>query len=191
MAKHVISVCIFCFICATHSPCASHAAVSHENAHKNDFGKTDASSNPPLIQETRFTSREKYKLKNDLNSDNINRLVSTNSVSSKQNNPTRKLVKRNTKDVNINATQLNNSAKIQDEDYLKKIFTLYGDGNTMSMEGFQKLIKRLDLLQVLSMKLDTPLSNSTAVDSNSTTAEKLDHIDFSRNTSVSVFSFSL
>lgn len=192
MAKHVISVCIFCFICATHSPCASHAAVSHENTHKNDFGKTNGPNNPPLIQELRLPSREKFKEKIDPNisSNNINRLISTIIVSpkDKRNSSVRNLVRRNVNDVNGNTTHLNNSAKLQDEDYLKKIFTLYGDGNSMNMEGFERLIKRLDLLQVLSMKLDTSLSNTTGVDDDLTTADKLEHSDFSLNSSVS-FSF--
>lgn len=190
MAKHVISVCIFCFICATHSPCASHAAVSHENAHKNDFGKTNGPNNPPLIQELQLTSREKYKLKNDLN--NIgNRLISTNFVSSKakRNSSVHRLVKRKANDINSNTTQLNNSAKFQEEDYLKKIFMLYGDGNSMNMEGFERLIKRLDLLQVLSMKLDTSLSNSTGVDDDLTVTDKSDHNDILRNASVSLIFF--
>lgn len=187
MAKHVITVCIFCFICATHSPCASHAAVSNENPHKNESGNLSGPNSPLLFEELQLTSREKYKLKNDSNSsnNNINRLIPSNYVSSKTktNSSISKLVKR---DVNNNVPHINTRAKFQNEDYLRKIFTLYGDGNSMSMEGFERLIQRLDLLQVLSMKLDTSLSNGTGVDNDSTGPETSDHINMLRNDSVSI-----
>lgn len=39
MAQHFVSVCIFCFLCATHSPCASHAEIVTGSGHRYDDSK--------------------------------------------------------------------------------------------------------------------------------------------------------
>lgn len=56
---------------------------------------------------------------------------------------------------NIEKRDTNDSALGGDESddaYIKKIFSLYGDGNYMSFEGFQRLVNQLDVIQRLSEK---------------------------------------
>lgn len=159
MARHVLTVCIFCIICATHTPCASHVAIDDKGQH--NFEDITYASKEPLILNP-YKPHEKFK------SEVINNTISdknnNSSVKTKKNDvnlPVLSLYKRDIND-NVNSTELNNSSysKTKTEDYLQKIFSIYGDGNSMSIEGFEKLMERLDLLRTLSMKLDTLSSNS-------------------------------
>lgn len=118
MSKHVLSVCIFCFICATHSPCASHVAVGNEQ-HKQYHGFLKDPNRQLLPEENLLGKDDNKKI--------------SESASRTDQTP-HQLVKRD-----------NNDA-----DYLKKIFALYGDGENMGMEGFERLMK--NLLRVVSVK---------------------------------------
>lgn len=124
MSKHVISVCIFCFICATHSPCASHVSIGNEYLHKqhNELLKDPNGSQQPILE---VSVRDKSK--NENNSEKLGDGASRTDI---------KLVKREI----VN----------QDEEYLKKIFALYGDGESMKMEGFERLMK--SLLRIVANK---------------------------------------
>lgn len=45
--------------------------------------------------------------------------------------------------------------------YLKQIFSTYGDGTHMSIEGFRKLLNRFDLVQDMYLKLKSSSSSQT------------------------------
>lgn len=121
----MISVCIFCFLCATHSPCASHAQLAHQSAHSGshpepyrerlkgpeDLGAIGAKANESLIDNSNSSGSTLYSPTSD----------SSSSVSNK-------------KEDRRGAA-------------LKRLFSLYGDGEKMSFEDFQKFVARLDLLQ--------------------------------------------
>lgn len=89
MARHVLSVCVFCFICATHSPCASHAVIGDKGAQRQHWDP----NGQPLPE---AADRDKSE----------------------------------------------NSTAMAGEE-LKKIFAMYGDGENMKMEGFERLMKNL------------------------------------------------
>ncbi|RZC43028.1 zinc transporter foi, partial [Asbolus verrucosus] len=126
MAAHVISVCVFCLICATHSPCGSHAAVAHENPQVRNLH----SSGP---------SREKFKEKDFWD----------NSVLSigDDDGEVRVINKRNSDNLNSD----DDVDIVNNKDYfLKKIFTKFGDGKTITMDGFQDLLGHMLQLQLLT-----------------------------------------
>lgn len=173
MAKHFISVCIFCFLCATHSPCESHVETNHGGTsnHKSNipFAEADA---PPALQsdhdnpENTATVTPEGVLGPNLSAHNF---LSNTDKHAEYNNSRNKLnrFKRNTGEVirienstnSASANNSNNSDKEHEGGYLKKIFAKYGDGEVMTMEGFEKLLKHLDLnSQVLHSKLDPVLS---------------------------------
>ncbi|XP_056647039.1 zinc transporter foi isoform X1 [Diorhabda sublineata] len=127
MSNHVLSVCIFCFICATHTPCASHAAVKHHSFHHKEYSDPMYS---PLI--------EKF---HDSHRDNIPNL-GKNSNNIKGIN--HRKVKRSS-DSNNKSDSVNNSDS--DQDHLRKIFLKYGDGDFMTKEGFKKFLGDLNLSQ--------------------------------------------
>lgn len=124
MSKHVISVCIFCFICATHSPCASHVAVGTEQ-HKQFHG---------LLKD----------------SNGQQQLLEVNVVRGKSKDDTKKISESAFRTDQMH--HIVNKRNVNDADYLKKIFTLYGDGEHMGIEGFEKLMK--NLLRIVSIKSD-------------------------------------
>lgn len=164
MAHHVLSVCIFCFICATHSPCASHAAVGHESVVPRR--QYDDPSNPPLVENLETNSREKHRgnpYMTDHTFDDSANVLKMEQIHN--------LVKRGGVDENNNSV----NSEIVTE-YLRKIFLKYGNGDTMTMEGFERLINHLDLHHILSENphihdineaapaLDLKLDNSTVND---------------------------
>lgn len=127
MARHMISVCIFCFICATHSPCASHAATSQEylSGNKGMYNHGAYSSIPAYEDSSRLEKLKPNSLLNVLNS-------------GIRNGRRHRLEKRKSDNSGINKI---NSDK--DLDFIKKIFEFYGDGETMNIQGFRSLVSQL------------------------------------------------
>lgn len=101
MAKTLVSVCIFCFLCATHSPCASHAVATD--------GATPVYDNRIPFKEAKALAEASHK---------------------------------------------NNTNHTSDEPTITQLFRLYGDGENISVEGFQRIIQRLDLTKELTHKID-------------------------------------
>ncbi|XP_060536201.1 zinc transporter foi-like [Cylas formicarius] len=139
MAHRLISVCIFCFICATHSPCASHASIGYMELNRHDGYKD------PNIQWV--NEKNQLNLREKFNEESIPD-VETEDGPAQEIGNVHDIIERSVQD----AGDKDNSSS--DEDFLKKIFLKYGDGDVMTMEGFGKFVKRLRLLQVLSANLD-------------------------------------
>ncbi|KAH1015530.1 hypothetical protein HUJ05_013239 [Dendroctonus ponderosae] len=113
---HPPLVCIFCLICATHTPCGSHAAVSNLGEYRHDGYK-----DPNILQ------REHHEQL---------------TLRAKRHNEERSDI-----------TNIDPSTK-RDSDFLKKIFLKFGDGDKMSIEGLERLLKKLDLLQVVTERIE-------------------------------------
>ncbi|KAL3288461.1 hypothetical protein HHI36_002906 [Cryptolaemus montrouzieri] len=152
MAHPILSVCIFCLICATHSPCSSHAAVKHESVRIRHENSSTAYSNPPSTKNMEIISR--VKLKSDFESS----AESTKKLKKKDCEECQDKIEIQSGEHNLLKRRSINTNKSEDsllkKSYSKKIFEKFGDGTTMNMEEFQKFIERLDLLQVLSNKMD-------------------------------------
>lgn len=134
MSHRLLSVCIFCFVCATHSPCASHAAIGHIEQHRRDGYKDP---NIPVIEANHELSfRDKRYTSNSQDSP-----VKTNEIA-----PRNRLVTGENDDPSSNL--FNSETEI-----LERIFAEFGEGDKMSAQSLRKLIKKLDLLHVLSEKL--------------------------------------
>lgn len=130
MSSHMISVCIFCFICATHSPCASHAATSNEHIFRKDIQHRGSYNSLSTFKD--IPGPEKLKPYSSLN-------VLDSAI---KNGRMHRLEKRNS-DI---SGSLNS---VTDFNFIKKIFEIYGDGKTMNMQGFQTLLKQLNSLHDL------------------------------------------
>lgn len=162
MAKHVISVCIFCFICATHSPCASHGEVTHGTY---NYRSPLRDPGIPTLFQGNVAPREKDKITNSaLDKGPIQQLRSVKLKRNVNNNFIHNIKKRDSNvDVNNKLSLSNNtnsSRKMDHDIYLKKIFTLFGDGDRMTMEGFQRLITKLDLIEKISKNSEDLLTSS-------------------------------
>ncbi|CAG9863798.1 unnamed protein product [Phyllotreta striolata] len=114
MSHHVLSVCIFCFICATHTPCASHAAIKHP-VHNKDF------SNPVKLAYVDKFPRD---------------------VSNSQRNNDEGFREKRTKRSD-EASEVAPNDSESDSDRLKKIFSKYGNGEVMTQEGFKRFLDDL------------------------------------------------
>lgn len=126
MSHHVLSVCIFCFICATHTPCASHAAVKH-SLHYKDYSDPLNSS---FIEKFSEPNRE-----------NVNTL-------DKHGNSIRDANHRKIKRNSDTSDSVNVNSSDSDQDHLKKIFLKYGDGDFMTQDGFKKFLLDLNLSRI-------------------------------------------
>lgn len=119
MAKTLLTICIFCFVCATHSPCASHAALNH-TVHQQDFVEHYSKDHPPIEPEA-TTTLDATPVPDNLSFKHSSTIVQSDKI--------------------------DNSSK-SDENYIRKIFEIYGDGNHMTIDGFKNLLKRLDRIPV-------------------------------------------
>lgn len=117
MPGHMISVCIFCFLCATHSPCASHAATSRKHTSQHTYNPVSKSVPDP----------ERLKPYSSLN-------VLDSAI---KNGRMHRLEKRNS-DI---SSSVNSDKEVN---FIKKIFELYGDGESMNIQGFQSLLTHLN-----------------------------------------------
>ncbi|KAF5297903.1 hypothetical protein FQA39_LY11888 [Lamprigera yunnana] len=152
MATRFVSVCMFCLICATHFPCESHGEVAHTTTnHKSDVPFTESDlppaylllkqnvsevSQPPL---DRRSAQKEHSIKN------------------------RRFKRSNNLDINNKSSNKIDSIKSyhnkEHEMYIKKLFARYGDGNSITMEGFEQLLNQLDLMaQVVHTKSNPILS---------------------------------
>lgn len=174
MGKHFISMCMFCFLCAAHSPCASHAELTRHTKHSYDSKKFPGESSPEPMDLGNYHERLKppnLNLKpSEVNSamkhtdklKNLNHSAKFKSILSKQ-------VKRsvysgieNSKNDKLEfsdnvADSSKSDNKTSELFILKELFVLYGDGKTMSIEGFEKFLRQMDLI---SQVYNRGLSNS-------------------------------
>ncbi|XP_022911924.1 zinc transporter foi [Onthophagus taurus] len=134
MVKHVISVCIFCFICATHTPCASHVSVSLNSSPSKLYIEDNNFSPYSTVSKEFGMMQERY---------NNDRMVRKRDV---------KIPENGNNDDDANKKNVNKNIEI--DKYLKELFIKYGDGKTMSLKGFEKLMFELNVTQDLSSKLD-------------------------------------
>ena len=126
---HVISVCIFCLICATHTSCASHADVVHK------YSTTDGYETP---------------YKDSKNSESLgtsvkNKFHGTNEKYNNDRMP-RLLFKRNS-NINLsNTSRIRNAIETRDistDYYIKKIISKYSNESTLDFNQFMMLVKYL------------------------------------------------
>ncbi|KAG5892004.1 hypothetical protein JTB14_007752 [Gonioctena quinquepunctata] len=129
MSRHVLSVCIFCFICATHSPCASHAATRQENVFHHKYYHDPRSIQ--LLEKLQISSREKQKF------DQTSTRNSNDDIGNELVYPSSKKVKRDSFGGDTNSEN--------EQDYVRKIFMSYGNGEEMTVEGFTKFLSDLNL----------------------------------------------
>ncbi|XP_050315934.1 zinc transporter foi isoform X2 [Anthonomus grandis grandis] len=178
MAHHLISVSIFCLICATHSPCASHAAIGHVQQHRYDGFKDP--NIPKIENNPELSVREKHVAKaphagypdNDLE------------LTTPENEDVALNVSKRSVESNLTSTDL----------YVKKIFSQFGDGEKMTIEGFGELLKKVDL-HLLAAKLglhneeeehghgeeeNSCFNNDTFLQETTSTTETLNHTQFSK-----------
>lgn len=108
MAKHFISVCIVCFLCATHLPCESHAELRMTRDSKPSHNEAD---NPPISE-----------------------------------------------------AESDDSRNLKREEYMERLFALYGDGKKMTLQGFGRLLESFDLMarQVPNSVQETARNNSNS-----------------------------
>lgn len=142
--KHVLSVCIFCFICATHSPCASHAEISDTNSHlyspKSPFYDDSSTGNRKPLQ---FATENRHKLRK--REDN----TSPESLTlAKTNLDLLPSIENHTVQENDNKLKTAKLDNIKSNENLIRIFKMFGDGESITIDGLERLLEKLQLKPV-------------------------------------------
>lgn len=130
MARHVISVCIFCFICATHTPCASHGTMEHEQTR---IGRAyHDSHNSPAVEDLRAGApRTRIKVE-----DGARHHHHEDDLTAFHKDTRRKR---------------HDKADNEPSDvFVRKIFSKFGDGDRLTVAEFERLVQKLNLSQVIS-----------------------------------------
>ncbi|KAJ8869972.1 hypothetical protein PR048_028983 [Dryococelus australis] len=110
MGHHVMTVCVFCVLCTSHTQCSLHSTSSVHKQNRfvvnsKDFRALKPPATGMLVQVTGRTRRE----------------------------------------VNLPAHVVNSGESY----FIKKVFEKFGDGETMTLEGFEKLLSSLGLKQFM------------------------------------------
>lgn len=76
---------------------------------------------------------------------------------------TSKLAKFSEESRTVNSFRLKRDATVDEKYFMRKIFEAYGDGTSLTMDGFEKLVRKLGLLRLLN---DASKSEDGSVDRN-------------------------
>ncbi|KAJ8707018.1 hypothetical protein PYW08_011152 [Mythimna loreyi] len=110
MSHHIVTVCMFCLLCAAHS-CGSHIDIQKDGVLTYDANINDVDHLNIDLDEERKAPSARYQHK------------------------LQKLRQGKTK----------RELKVDPDTYVTQIFRLYGDGLTMNLTGFNKMLEELDL----------------------------------------------
>lgn len=166
----MISVCIFCLLCATHTPCSSHGEVAHKSFRDLNGNRTNEFNQP-----VRDRYRERLKENGNVSETTLATLLSPSSPSSStmkldnyqrnllnnnnnihdrndDNNGSRYLINSNnneTTETNIDINKEEAKDVDQDttnrlrEESMLKLFRQFGDGNKMNFDDFQRFLHHI------------------------------------------------
>lgn len=151
MSHHLVTVCMFCLLCATHNTCGSHLDTIQYHADVNFDPHIQKSSYPntppnePKILSTydiEEINNHEIKKKNIAEEKKLRYQNKLHKIRSHRRDESTELSVIEKRDVNsVSVKNVNPSA------YLEHIFRVYGDENSMMMNltGFQKMLESLDL----------------------------------------------
>lgn len=129
MSHHFVTVCVVCVLCAAHAPCSAH---------------TDGQGSVLLGRDSRYDTQS-YKRPDDSLRTLINSQIGSKEVVKIKdgiNDVDRPRHRRKRHD--------ESSHKHTKVDYFtKQIFQEYGNGDSMTTEGFERLLKKLGLEDVI------------------------------------------
>lgn len=176
MARHVISVCVFCLICATHTPCASHVAT------RNSLRLIDFDT--PYKERTKLPATIPGDTKHIREVDRL--LAKRDTTAQNKTISSSNLVNSNNTNNDRNGDDIKNN-ELDMAQYMKKLFSTYGDGDTMTLDGFERMMHKLGLIQELTLKIDNNLLDEKNMDGNVTSTTD-DRVNF-HNSTVIIFLF--
>lgn len=191
MAQHFVTVCVFCVLCAAHT-CSAHTDLSlpmpdsfeSEYALIQDNKELEPSYIHPKnrIQQRNVQNVQNGKSpffkENDLHTSRKSRIsrkdtetleegtIHTSDVSSLENlEIMERLGQVAQKSFGEKRTLRERSKRhvVLDEKYFtKKVFQTYGNGENMTMDGFEKLLRKLGLMKLV-MELDETSSTESSI----------------------------
>ena len=176
MAQHFVTVCVVCVLCAAHNPCSAHTDLSsqkpdsydskyftiqnykqieqNKDAVRNSGNDLHSSLRKSRTKDTE-TLKEASIHRNDVSSlDNLEIMERLGQIAQKP------AIESFRKDKSASRKSRSKRHSEVDEKYFtKKVFETYGNGENMTMEGFEKLLRNLGLRKLV-MELDKDISNT-------------------------------
>lgn len=170
MGKHFVTVCVFCLLCATHSPCSSHVQIS-SNENRIDAGITTMVNvtnqhhvKKPPFERMKSDNRTDWDLTSEINRASVYRnLKRSNKIeldSVDIRNNSNNLSVNNNGSVDLRREKRDSQRKMDEQVYLKKIFTLFGNGDSMNISGFEQFVRTLHLEKLLDSGVDSTVTNN-------------------------------
>lgn len=184
MARHIVTVCVVCLLCAAHARCFTHAStfptVNDTTSSVKFFTEPPGYSehllpdriNSTVTHSKSVNAKDSKGINNQKHSSNkvpqekIKKLPHDDKLKEdseinyeEQESRQKELMERlgqshleTFKDSemitkNDKNSRLKRSSELDEKYFTKKIFALYGDGENMTMEGFEKLLKKMGWFQ--------------------------------------------
>lgn len=162
MARHLMAVCVVCLLCADHLPCKEH------------FEKTDLLNAKQQPNTFLFKNDEiNFIEKNSFDDRLYTTTISDDSVIYDKRKEKRKIDETTTTRTKRHAEHhhhhedndddgmMNNGINKNSKNFLEKLFKQFGDGEklTMNINGFEKLLKHLNLYSLITNNTKTDDDN--------------------------------
>lgn len=188
MGKHFVTVCVFCLLCATHTPCSSHVQFSSSEKRMDDGHLStvnDTVNRLPLKKTVfekitdRFSPTTTPLNDTPLNSISVNNNPSELSVNN--NNDKQQNTKKFKRDVH-------RKHKFDEAVYIEKMFSIFGNGETMNYAGFERLIKSLHLDRLLWSKINNTMVNLSSASVNNLAANRINN-ETTQTVSITIVTF--
>ncbi|XP_012252567.2 zinc transporter foi [Athalia rosae] len=133
MSQHFVTVCVVCVLCAAHAPCHAHDDVQGS--------RLSLIEDSPNLQESPRPDSRLQPLKNQIGSKEIVRIKDTGEKLD--------LMTLDTENVKERLRKKRDS-EVRQSDFTRRIFEAYGNGDSITLEGFERLLDKLGLLEHLA-----------------------------------------
>uniref|UniRef100_A0A182QQ70 Zinc transporter foi n=1 Tax=Anopheles farauti TaxID=69004 RepID=A0A182QQ70_9DIPT len=144
MARHFMAVCVVCLLCADHVPCKQHFTdIGSKSSETVDHHHQRELAAIAFSHSSTYTRNEEYQQQQD------HRRVKRHHHHHDEEDKT----EHGSGDV---PTEFDRLLKAKVEQFVRKIFTAYGDPETMTMgvKGFESMMLQLDMFRLVTDKED-------------------------------------
>ncbi|XP_051174555.1 zinc transporter foi-like [Leptopilina boulardi] len=165
MAQHFVTVCVVCVLCAAHNyPCSAHMDFSSSQSSKlfndetnnnnnNNNNYYHLSNDEKLLNPSSSSSSSLLDNENSRDSDNDDDFYYLESI----NVPNEKKIVDTTNNKKLMEKRISRQESFRSRRHLdidgklftKKVFETYGNGENMTMKGFEELLNKLGLVKLI------------------------------------------
>lgn len=163
MAQHFVTVCVVCVLCAAHNPCSAHTDFSPQLTKISDDTNYFSNSNKPNSLREENSHNSESLDDTDIKSNYHRHHHLENAPIITEMKKMGKIRKSTEKQISRQeAFRSRRHVEVDGKYFTRKVFETYGNGENMTMKGFEKLLKKLGLVKLI-MELDEGRGENGAV----------------------------